>query len=182
MMDCDLMDRDLEIARILSAAYPPVGSTDPVSYVSEIGDSVSALAYSRLFWPNILEIEGAVFIALWGGWEKYVSERIRTPDPKRRSLMSWSEAVNSFNIFEIAHIFRQRNISWALSAEADYALAPFLVQTWSARLAMAYPKRTFKVRFSLADGVMDSRIEVSQENPRLMVPAGWSNSRHAIVD
>jgi hypothetical protein len=176
------MDRDGEIARILAEAYPSVDSADPVSYVSELGDSVQALVYARLFWPKLVEFEGAVFIALWGDDESYISERLRTPAPDPSwGPLSWESVVDSFNKFEVAHIFRQYRGPAEVSDQANYELGQVLVQTWSARLAGAYPERKFTVRFSAADEVMDSRIEVRQAHPQLNPPAGWSDRHRAIL-
>lgn len=181
MLGGDLMGGDAEIARILDSAYPSVGSADPASYISEVGNSVQALVYAGLYWPKLLEIEGAVFIAIWGDWEEYVSRRISTPAPEGWRPMSWPEMVDSFNVFEVGHIFRQGSISWKISAEADHELAQLLVRIWGARLAVAYPQRTFSVRFMPTDEVMESRIEVSQKYPPLAVPAGWNEERRAII-
>ncbi|UCM87964.1 hypothetical protein [Streptomyces marincola] len=170
------------MGRILLRAFPGVGFLDPVAYASELGDSVQALVYSRLFWPKILQVEGAVFLGLWGADEQYIRERLRTPVSGRGwAPMSWTGAVDSFNRFEVAHIFRQERGPAELVGAANRELGLILVQTWSARLAVACPERRFHVRFMEADETMDSRIEVTQESPSLVAPQGWSDELRAIV-
>ncbi|WP_218027902.1 hypothetical protein [Streptomyces marincola] len=173
---------DVSVGRILLRSFPGVGSLDPVAYASELGDSVQALVYSRLFWPRVLQVEGAVFVGLWGDDEQYIRDRLRTPVSRKNwAPMSWVDVVNSFNRFEVAHIFRQERGSAEIAGEANRALGRILVQTWSARLKEAYPQRRFHVRFVEADETMDSRIEVTQENPSLVTPQGWSDEWRAIV-
>lgn len=177
-----LMDADSAVSRILQYSYPGVGSADPVSYVSELGDSVQALVYSRLFWPKLVEFEGAVFVALWGDDEEYVAERLRTPASSANwTPMSWPKVVDSFNVFEVAHIFRQNRGPVEIVESANRELALILVQAWSARLKASYSQRRFSVRFIVADETMGSRIEVSQEYPSLVTPQGWSDERRAIL-
>lgn len=170
------------VGQILQYSYPEVNSLDPVSYVSEVGDSVQALIYSRLFWPELLEIEGAVFVALWGGDYDYINDRIRIPAPSSEwAPLSWTTAVDSFNIFEVAHIFRQNRGTAEIVDRANRELGMILVQSWSARLSVSYPHRGFSVRFVEADEELDSRVEVSQEHPSLVTPRGWSDERRAIL-
>jgi hypothetical protein len=176
------MHEDAVVGRILQYSYPGVGSADPVSYVSELGDSVQALVYSRLFWPKLVEVEGAVFVALWGDDEEYIAERLRTPaSSTSMAPMSWAKVVDSFNLFEVAHIFRQNRGSTEVVESANRELGLILVQAWSARLEVSYPQRRFSVRFVEADETMDSRVEVSQEHPLLVAPQGWSDKRRAIL-
>ncbi|WP_107059306.1 hypothetical protein [Streptomyces sp. NRRL F-5126] len=171
-----------KVGEILQRAYPDVGSADPVSYVSELGDSVQALVYSRLFWPKLVEIEGAVFVALWGDDREYIDDRLRTPAASNSwAPMAWEEVVDSFNTFEVAHIFRQNRGSADLVESADRELALVLVSAWGARLGIAYPQRRFEVRYVEADEKMDSRVEVSQVHPSLVPPQGWSEERRAIL-
>lgn len=176
------IDEGAAVGRIVQYSYPDVGSTDPVSYVSELGDSVEALVYSRLFWPKLVLIEGAVFVALWGDDEECIAERLRTPASSMSWVpMAWTKIVDSFNIFEVAHIFRQIRGTWEIVENANRELASILVQTWSARLEVSYPQRKFSVRFVEADETMDSRVEVSQEYPSLVTPQGWSDEQRAIL-
>ncbi|MFK4109425.1 hypothetical protein [Streptomyces sp. NPDC002176] len=177
-----MMDEDAAVGRILQQSYPEVDSCDPVAYVSELGDSVQALVYSRLFWPKLVEIEGAVFVALWGDDEEYISARIRTPAASPNwGAMSWPQVVDSFNKFEVAHIFRQHRGSEDMVESANRELASTLVQAWHARLATSYPGRKFSVRFADGDESMGSRIEVAQDHPPLVTPEGWSDESRAIL-
>ncbi|BCJ58161.1 hypothetical protein [Micromonospora endophytica] len=170
------------LVRILQSAYPEVGSVDPVEYISELGDSVQALVYSMLFWPKLVEIEGAVFVALWGDDAQYISRRLRVPvSSSKWAPLSWSKFVDSFNIFEIAQIFRQNRGPAELVEDANRELALVLVRSWSARLSASFPERRFSVRLVASDEMMESRIEVVQEYPPLVPPSGWSSERRIII-
>ena len=182
MNDKTSTHRKVAGGRILRDVYPEVDSADPVDYVAELGDSVQALMYSWLFWPDLVEFEGAVFVAIWGNDEQFISERIRNPSGGwRRSPISWKETVDSFNIFEVDHMFRQYRGSVEVAAEANSELGHVLVQAWNARLKMAYTTRSFRVRFVEADELMDSRIEVSQDYPSLVTPRGWNAEQRSIL-
>ncbi|MBP0458662.1 hypothetical protein [Streptomyces montanisoli] len=170
------------VGEILQRAYPDVGSADPISYVSELGDSVQALVYSRLFWPKLVELEGAVFVALWGDDREYIDGRLRAPAPSGSSApMAWQKIVDSFNTFEVAHMFRQNRGPADLVESANRELALVLVQAWGARLGIAYPQRRFEVCYAEADEEMDSRVMVSQVHPSLVPPQGWSEEQRAIL-
>ncbi|GAB3953993.1 hypothetical protein [Streptomyces sparsus] len=172
---------DASVGRILHASFPEVDSLDPVSYISEIGDAVLALLYSRLYWPKLVEFHGAVFVALWGEDGEYISSRLQGPAVSQDwSSMSWERAVDSFNSFEIHQIFRQIRGPDQFSEAAHAELGSVLTQTWQARLGAAYPERRFRVQFVGADEVVGSRIEVRQEYPMLRTPDEWSAESRTI--
>jgi hypothetical protein len=178
------MNRPDQAARLLGQAFPTVNSDDPVVFISETGDAAEALKYARLYWPGLVEIHGAVFLALWGHDAADIVERLHRPVADRHpdwDALPWSEAVDSYNRFEVAHLFRQQRGPVDTWEEFDEALADFLVQTWSARLRTAYPDRRFTVRTVEPDGGMDFRIEVVQDSPALLPPAGWDPRRRGIV-
>jgi hypothetical protein len=176
------MISDICVGRILHASFPEVDSLDPVSYVSELGDPVQALLYSRLFWPKLVEFRGAVFVALWGDDYEYIDHRMHSPAAgKDWPPMSWADAVDSFNAFEVQHIFRQVRGPVEFYEEAHLQLGLILVQAWRARLAQEYPERQFSVEFINGDEVMDSRMAVSQTYPSLIPPEGWSDEQRRIV-
>lgn len=176
------MSREEQAAVILGEAFPEVDSTDPVEYVSELGDAVQAVLYSFLFWPKLVEFHGAVFVALWGDDEEYISQRLTSPvSGQSYPPLGWTKVVESFNRFEVHQIFRQIRGSWEKSEETHRQLALVLVETWRARLGAAYPERSFRVWFQEGDEDMGSRIEIAQEHPALQAPRGWSDEQRAIV-
>ncbi|MER8071920.1 hypothetical protein ABTZ59_26835 [Streptomyces sp. NPDC094034] len=176
------MNDNVSLGSILHCSFPEVDSLDPVSYVSEVGDAVQALVYSRLFWPKLVEFNGAVFVALWGDDEAYIFQRLHNSSVGRDwAPMSWTSVVNSFNVFEVQYIFRQARGACELIDQANLELGSILIETWRARLATEYPERNFRVELVAADETMGSRIEVAQEYPPLASPEGWSDEQRAII-
>ncbi|WP_253772332.1 hypothetical protein [Goodfellowiella coeruleoviolacea] len=178
------MSQGVTVDRILRESFPHIEAGDPVSYFTEVGDAVQALMYSWLFWPKLLEIHGAVFLALHGNDESDIRERLYTPlgdmHPEWPPL-SWNEAVDSFNVFEIPHLFRQVRGPIELFSASHWELGKVLVQIWGARLSVGFPNRRFSVCLIDADDSMDLRIQVSQASPDLVIPAGWDNRRRSII-
>ncbi|WP_371521761.1 hypothetical protein [Kitasatospora sp. NBC_01300] len=178
------MSRNELSRRILHEAFPEVDSSDPVSYFSETGDAVQALMYSWLYWPNLVEIHGAVFLALYGNDEVEIANRLATPSADGHPdwpAMAWGQMVDSYNIFEIPHLFRMMRGPSELAADACRQLGDALVQTWQGRLLATYPERRFTVRMIEGDDSMDLRIEVSQLTPSLVPPKGWDGQRRGIT-
>ena len=172
------------IQQILREAYPEVTSDDPVSYFSETGDAAEALKYSWLYWPNTVLIQGAVFLTLNGDDNKEIVDRLAIPTAEGHPdwpAMPWARMVDSYNVFEIQHLFRRSRGPSEFSEEGHRELGRILVQTWQARLVAVYPERRFAVRMIEADDAMDLRIAVSQESPRLASPEGWDENRRGII-
>jgi hypothetical protein len=173
------MGSDSSLIRQLQTTFPHVGSEDPVSYLSEVGDATHALVYAWLYWPKLVEIRGAVFFALSGNDESEISERLSSPvrdEGSERPVLTWKELVDSYNIFEIGHLFRSTLASAEDSDDLHRGLGGVLVRTWRARLNEEYPNRQFSVRLVEADeSMMGIRIEVSQKAPELEIPRGWND-------
>ncbi|WP_142003755.1 hypothetical protein [Amycolatopsis cihanbeyliensis] len=171
-------------ARILGAAFPEIESEDPVAYFSRVAYPYHALCYSWLFWPNLISFHGAVFVAVEEHWHEFVSDRLSAPvsgvDIESPPL-SWSQAVRSFNIFEVSSFFRQWPESFENTQEALEQLAHTLVETWSAKLLMFYPDRKFSVKLIDSDPSLELGIEVTQESPELKTPSGWDPQRRFIA-
>ncbi|WJK40037.1 hypothetical protein O7608_27020 [Solwaraspora sp. WMMA2056] len=174
---------DERAGMILRAAFPDVGSDDPVSYFGNQGDVFQALSFSWLFWPKLLELHGAVFLALSGNDQAEISARLSMPlagDSVDWPPMKWSEAVDSYNWFEVDQLFLRWRGPREFVADAEKELAEILVQTWRARLGGSYPDREFSVTLALADESAGLRIVVRQESPRLEAPKGWDVQRRFI--
>jgi len=172
------------VQRILREWFPQVDSDDPVSYFGAAGNAVDALMYGRLYWPELVELHGAVFLALDGNDEADIAERLATPvadgHPDWPEL-SWVEAVDSFNIFEIEHLFGQWRGSVELYRDVHRELGCLLARAWEGRLVTAYPLRRFTVILIEPDDSMGLRIEVSQQSPALTTPEGWDARRRGII-
>ncbi|MEU1879881.1 hypothetical protein ABZ470_21430 [Streptosporangium sp. NPDC020072] len=150
---------------ILRAAYPEVVLNDEVAYFGEVASLYSALACSALFWPRLIEIDGAVFVALHGDDEFELANRFRSLVNKEGihpHTSIWREWISTFNKFEIVHLFNHWSGPQNIMGPAAEALGKVLVQTWSARLRECYPTRTFEVELILDDGEESTRIVVRQ--------------------
>jgi hypothetical protein len=168
---------------ILRAAFPDVGSDDPVAYFRDQGNVFQALSFAWLFWPKLVELHGAVFLALNGDDEAEISARLRSPLADAHAnwpSMSWADAVDSYNWFEVDQLFLRWRGPRELVIDAEEELARKLVQTWRARLASGYPERNFSVTLALADESAGLRIAVRQVSPRLEAPRGWDGRRRFI--
>ncbi|GGN85656.1 hypothetical protein GCM10010112_66320 [Actinoplanes lobatus] len=171
------------VGAILRAAFPDVASDDPVAYFKNEGDVFQALSFSWLFWPRLVELYGAVFIALHGNDEVEISERLSKPLADGHSnwpRMVWSDAVDSYNWFELDQLFTRWRGPREFVAEAESELAEILVHTWRARLVSGFPDRRFAVTLSPADESVGLAIRVRQESPQLEVPQGWDERRRFI--
>ncbi|MFG2719603.1 hypothetical protein ACGFW5_15090 [Streptomyces sp. NPDC048416] len=178
------MNQHMAARRILHKSFPYVDAEDPVSYFSDAGDATQALMYGWLYWPDLVEIHGAVFLALSGNDEAEIAQRLATPladGHPEWPAMSWVQMVDSYNIFEIQHLFRQSRGPAEFFVDTHRILGSILVQAWQARLMASYPDRQFVVRMIEADASMDLRIEVSQESPPLIPPRGWDGRRRGII-
>ncbi|MFJ9941284.1 hypothetical protein [Streptomyces erythrochromogenes] len=178
------MNQRTRVRDVLHAAFPHVESDDPVGFFSEEGDVMEALKYAYLYWPNLFELHGAVFLALQGDDERETADRLSTPVADGQSgwgALSWTGMVDSYNVFEVEQLFRRWRGPAEVSEDAHRALGEFLVQMWSARLAAAYPSREFAVRLIEADEDMDLRIQVTQQHPPLTEPGGWDGRRRGVI-
>jgi hypothetical protein len=161
-----------------------VESDDPVAHVAEAGYAVDAILYGLLFWPELLELHGAVFLAVNGDDEAYVSQRLATPVGDGHAdwpELSWRKVVDSFNVFEIEHLFRNWRGPTDLYEDVHRELGSMLLEPWRARLASAYPGRRFTVTLLEPDDSVGWRIEVSQLSPPLDSPKRWDPRRRAVI-
>jgi hypothetical protein len=169
---------------VLQSSFPDVDAIDPVAFLSELSDPALALVHSGLFWPRFVEVHGALFVALYGDDEADIRSRIESlphQTPPAVPPLSWTEMVDSFNTFEVQHLFRNwRGPAEVLSA-ACWRLGQTLVQAWSAKLAVYVPDRRFRVDLLSADDSGEIRIVLSQESPELAVPAGWDASVRRVI-
>ncbi|BDZ53061.1 hypothetical protein GCM10025870_01340 [Agromyces marinus] len=172
------MVSDDERDEILRVAFPWVDGAVPADYRWNIGTPVHALLYGSLYWPDLFEFGGAVFVSVWGNDRRDTIERLTSPSSDSSPFVrSWKESVDSFNVFELPYLFGGAGDDRELERRAEAALADVLVQTWVARLRASYPQRTFDVRHLTADDCYDARITVTQLSPELVEPAGWDTQR-----
>ncbi|MGI8648146.1 MAG: hypothetical protein DLM55_04580 [Acidimicrobiales bacterium] len=177
------MYSELESGRILRSAFSKADFDDPVSYFGRASDIFDALSFAWLFWPKLVELYGAVFFALDGNDEREIDKRLHTAFGDAHPewpAMPWKHAVNSYNRFEVAHLFYVCREPSSLISRAAKELSHFLVQTWQARLRWEYPERIFSVQVAEPDDSTELSIEVCQKSPDLEVPDGWNEQRRCI--
>lgn len=173
----------MDEGKLLKAAFPELESTDPVAAFGQLGDLFHALSYAWLFWPNVVEIHGAAFVALDGDDEVEIGRRLAVPygdSSPDWPPMSWCDAVDSYNRFDIEQLFRVWQGPAELVGEAALVLGGFLRSTWRHRLAERFPDRTFSIELSADsedDGVW---IQIRQTVPELVAPSGWDSKRRFI--
>ncbi|WBQ07545.1 hypothetical protein [Kribbella sp. CA-293567] len=172
------------ISQLFRQIFPDVDSDNLAAYYGDAGHAAGALMYGWLYWPELLELYGAIFVTPDQGGREYVTERLGVPvgdrNPEWQDL-SWIEAVNSFNWFEVAHFFRSWSGADEFESELHQALGETLVSVWGARLATGYPDRQFSVTLAEPDDSVGWRIEVTQESPVLVTPERWDPRRRAII-
>lgn len=167
----------------MRGAFSEADFDDPVSYFGRTSDVFDALSFAWLFWPKLVELQGAVFFALDGNDEQEIRKRLYTPFGDAHPewpAMTWQNAVNSYNRFEVSQLFYVWREPSDLVSSASKELSHFLVQTWQARLRREYPERVFSVQVIEPDDSTELSIEVFQQSPDLEVPDGWNEQWRCI--
>lgn len=142
MLEQDLIKR-------LSTLYTEQDTTNfnVLDYVYAAGSPLQALMYSKLFWPEFIEIEDMVFL----------KDRIEDEDDRSAVLKvleqhegNRSETERDFNLFEIPQDMFGKKMG-ETTEEEDRYLAEILVEMWRCRLRTLFPNRSFKVMLLTAD-------------------------------
>jgi hypothetical protein len=136
MLEQDLIKR-------LSTLYTEQDTTNfnVLDYVYAVGSPLQALMYSKLFWPEFIEVEDMVFL----------KDRIEDEDDRSAVLKVLEQhegnrrrTEQAFNLFEIPpDIFGKKMRE--TTEEEDCYLAEILVEMWQCRLQMLFPNRSFKL-------------------------------------
>jgi len=105
------------------------------------GSPLDALFYSRLFWPEFVEIDGMVFLkeTIEDG-----DDKIRLGKTLKRYEGDKTKTEQSFNITEIPSLFGKKLAE--TTDEEDLVLAERLAEMWQHRLRVIYPNRKFIVQ------------------------------------
>ena len=142
MIEQDLIKR-------LSSLYTEQDTTNfnVLDYVYDFGSPLQALMYSKLFWPEFIEIEDMVFL----------KDRMEDEDDRRAVLKvleqhegNRSKTEQAFNLFEIPQDMFGKKMG-ETTEEEDRYLAEILVEMWQCRLQMLFPNRSFKVMLLTAE-------------------------------
>ncbi|MBD0274579.1 MAG: hypothetical protein ICV73_21945 [Acetobacteraceae bacterium] len=138
---------EARITALLTRRHGQGWGTEPCDrrsgFLHGFGSVGDALLHSALFVPELIEVEGCVFLKDVGwkgvGWDE-VGAGVRAARAEAPEKLKWY--VDSFNWVELPYLFNDREGS---NEEAD-ALAEVLAQAWRARLQGLFPDRRFAVR------------------------------------
>lgn len=113
-----------------------------LDFVGAFGSPFEALAYSRLFWPDFVEINDMVFL----------KETIENDDDRERLRKAHERyggdrrmTEESFNLVEVPSTLFGPRLGETTEVE-DRWLAERLVEMWRARLHALFPDKRFTVR------------------------------------
>jgi hypothetical protein len=110
-------------------------------FVYAFGSPLDALMYSRLFWPEFVEINEMVFLK---GTIEDEDDRRRLAEAFEQNRRDRSETEQAFNLVEVpSDLFGKR--MGDTTEEEDHWLAERLAEMWRSRLQLIYPNRQFVV-------------------------------------
>jgi hypothetical protein len=117
---------------------------DVLDFVAAFGSPLQALMYSRLFWPEFVEIDGMVFLK---ESMEYEDDRRRLAEALEHYGGNLTRTEQSFNLLEVpSSLFtRYEALDETTEEEEDLWLAQRLAQMWRACLSHRYPGREFVV-------------------------------------
>jgi hypothetical protein len=152
-----------EITSLLRAALGDGGGSIPFDrsdYLHAFGNVRDALLYSALFTPELVDVEGFVFlkelgVLPQGEWPE-VTAGIRAA--RETSLETLKRYIGSFNWVEVPYLFADGRGS----DQDGEVLAQVVAQAWRARLQDQFPDRRFIVRI-LSPAETGSVVGVSFE-------------------
>jgi len=128
-----------KLAQLLRAHFPmdPAGQPySPLEIMRDYGFGRQALLHASLFVPELVEVDGSVFITkFYPDVDEVYRELIRKYGDNLQEL---EESVNHA---EIHYLFHNRRTT---DEETDL-LAEFVAEAWRGRLAGQFPGRTFNV-------------------------------------
>jgi len=113
-------------------------------FVYAAGSPVDALLYSQLFWPELLEIDGAVLLRD-GVEDEDDFARVRASVRERGPV----ETERRFNLRELSDLFG-KGLAEIDDEHAEVLLAR-LAEMWRGRLHERFPERRFTVEVLTAD-------------------------------
>ena len=138
------MDDDRLMNR-LRQIYTDLDTTnfDMLDFVAAFGSPLQALMYSRLFWPEFVELEGMVFLK---ESMEYEDDRRRLAEALEHYGGDLTRTEQSFNLLEVpSMLFTSYEARQQTTEEEDLWLAQRLAQMWHACLSHRYPGREFVV-------------------------------------
>ncbi|WP_327354205.1 hypothetical protein [Streptomyces sp. NBC_01304] len=149
----------------------------PQELLAELGNIPDAVAYAQLFWPDVIALHGSAIIDIHGYGVSEVESRLERTVQRHgpgRSVGEWRDWVDSFNYFEVAHLFRNFVDFGEREHEAHLAFARLLVPPWQARLdAMTSVTTHPQVRVTEEIEGAGICVAVSQQIGSENCPLGW---------
>jgi len=116
-------------------------SFDLRDMIYAFGSPLEALMYSGLFWPELVEIDGMVFLK---GTIEDEEDRRRLKEVFEQHNGDIAKTEEDFNLVEVPSDFFGRGAG-KTTEEEDHLLAERLAEMWRARLNLLYPGREFVV-------------------------------------
>ncbi len=120
---------------------PDTTNFDVLDFVAAFGSPLEALMYSRLFWPEFVEVAGMIFLK---GSVEDEEDRRRLADALKRYGGDRARTEQAFNLVEVPSLlFTTRK--GETTEDEDRWLAQRLAVMWRACLRHGYPDRDFVV-------------------------------------
>jgi hypothetical protein len=130
------------IQQLHERKYEPGENFVLTDYAFKYGSPLDLLMYSKILWPDFIEIEDMVFSSII----------IEDEDDKQKALDYFIECEGdkqkteqSFNMIEIPSSLFGKNANEA-NAEIFLMIANLLCEMWLSRLSILYPSRKFRFR------------------------------------
>ena len=149
--------RESKLIQRLSEKFADDDTTawDELDFLYAKGSALAALWYSRLFWPEFVEIDGMVFLTRS---MSSADDRARLADAVKTYGRDRRAIEQGFNSVEAAWLFDTLDLD-----DGEYLwLLERLVEMWRCRLHALYPRRRFEVVLQDADDWNDVRITFHQ--------------------
>ena len=110
-----------------------------LDYIHKYESPIRGLLFSKLFWPELVEVEGAVFLSSVVE-DSSDRERVKRCFEESKSI---KYIESSFNLLDWEMLFGKRNSD--TNDNESYELLNVLQLCWEACLKKSYPKRDFTV-------------------------------------
>lgn len=131
------MDSPMEYARIKSWVDDWGGAVDYLDYVKSNGDMALMMAFSQIFWPRFIEVEGCVL------WDRSY---------EKSNFNSWWDSLSgdSQRIEVMLNQLRVWQLVESGDTDEDWQALEFIAvriaKSWRSALCVEFPGRDFDVR------------------------------------
>jgi len=142
---------DAQLLNRLRQSYTDLDTEnfDVLDFVAAFGSPLQALMYSGLFWSELVEIGGMVFLK---ESLEYEDDRRRLGEALEHYGGDLTQTEQAFNLVEVpSGLFTGYEARVETTEEEDLWLAQRLAQMWHACLSHRYPGRGFVVEVQEED-------------------------------